>query len=572
MFLLTLVSERHFGLPTEAIVVLGGGQGALWPWLLDTRLCKCSQRRWACLLPVQERGEQRAWVVPGQGGTAPAGPAHCRQRRTGRLRGGRSQVYGSAPLGELPATQDSSAQAGKAERQESADRVCSTREFRWKGLAAFESRRHSSRERPLEVAAETAEEPQLQRDLLKEEVPLAVPKACRRQRAAHRGLEKLLQEFSRQGHTLSQVCREKAAQAQENAALEARLAGMERDLGGLAKQLAEARSEKESLQSSLLEAQRRVSELEVTRSRLEAQVRTATRAQEVILEDVKGLRHELQAVRSLSKQQCEEMVQQLRWAEEQCSKALRGWQSAQEEETRKLQQKMKRRLERQRLEAQAMLEERESFLAELQGQKAAVLAKVRQLQRELNQSRQQLEQLRQQLNEERANGQYIKDKMQAELQEAWRRMKAVEERHKEEMERMYKIQLQYRLAEQKQRDKGSAIEAAAAAASSEEASSPQPEKPSMSSSPHSSQESEKPCLKLLRNVVSVADPEKKYTGWKLIGRGGFGAVYKALEAATGRAVAIKEIDLQHQGCEEALKEILVMREKKNANIVTYLER
>ncbi|XP_054145256.1 uncharacterized protein LOC128945516 [Melozone crissalis] len=159
---------------------------------------------------------------------------------------------------------------------------------RGKEVAAFESRRHSSRERALQVAAETAEEPELARNLLKEEVPLAVPKA-----------------------------------------------------------------------------QQHVSELEITRSRLEAQVRTATRAQEVILEDVKGLRQELQAVRSLSKQQCEEMAQELRWAEEQCCKALRHWQSAQKEEKRKLQQEMKQCLERQRLEAQAMLEERESFLAEL---------------------------------------------------------------------------------------------------------------------------------------------------------------------------------------------------------------
>ncbi|XP_050842925.1 centrosome-associated protein CEP250-like isoform X3 [Serinus canaria] len=325
---------------------------------------------------------------------------------------------------------------------------------------------------------------------------------CHWQRTARRGLEKLLQEFSRQGHTLSQVCREKAAQAQEKAALEARLTAMELDLQGLSEQLAEARSEKESLQSSLLEAQQHVSELESTRSRLEAQVRTATRAKEVILEDVKGLRQELLAVRSLSKQQCEEIAQQLRWAEQQCSKALRRWQSAQEEEKKNLQQKMKRRLERQRLEAQVMLEERESSLAE-----------------------------------------NIKDKMQAELQEAWRMMKAVEERHREEMERMCQIQLQYRLAEQRQMDKGSAIAAAAPAASYEEASSLQPENPSSSSSASSSQQSENPCMKLLRSVMSMADPEKKYTGWKLIARGGFGSVYKALDAATGQAVAIKEIDL-----------------------------
>ncbi|XP_053859276.1 serine/threonine-protein kinase PAK 3-like, partial [Vidua macroura] len=72
-------------------------------------------------------------------------------------------------------------------------------------------------------------------------------------------------------------------------------------------------------------------------------------------------------------------------------------------------------------------------------------------------------------------------------------------------------------------------------------------------------------------VVSVGDPEKKYTGWKPIGSGGFGTVYKAFNAATGRAVAVKQVNLQQQGCEDVLKEILVMKEYKNPNIVTYLE-
>ncbi|RMB94741.1 hypothetical protein DUI87_28854 [Hirundo rustica rustica] len=120
-------------------------------------------------------------------------------------------------------------------------------------------------------------------DLLKEEVPLAGPKVCGPQRPAHQGLEKLLQEFSRQGHMLSQVCREKAALAQENAALGAQLAATERNLQGLSEQLVEARSEKESLQSSLLEAQRHVSGLEVARSHLEGQVDRARRAKEAIL-------------------------------------------------------------------------------------------------------------------------------------------------------------------------------------------------------------------------------------------------------------------------------------------------
>ncbi|XP_059692952.1 serine/threonine-protein kinase PAK 3-like [Haemorhous mexicanus] len=154
---------------------------------------------------------------------------------------------------------------------------------RWKELAAFERKHHSSLERASAVAAQTEEVWQPQKDLLKEELPLAVPKVCRRQRPARRGLEKLLQEFSRQRHTLSQVCREKAVLAQENAALEGRLAATERDLRGLSEQLAEARSEKESLQSSLLEAQQHISELEIARSRVQAQVRAATQAKEAIL-------------------------------------------------------------------------------------------------------------------------------------------------------------------------------------------------------------------------------------------------------------------------------------------------
>ena len=64
---------------------------------------------------------------------------------------------------------------------------------------------------------------------------------CRPQQPAPRVLERLLQELSRQGHTLSQVCRDKALLAQENAALEARLAATERDLRGLSEQLVEAR-------------------------------------------------------------------------------------------------------------------------------------------------------------------------------------------------------------------------------------------------------------------------------------------------------------------------------------------
>ncbi|XP_063268035.1 uncharacterized protein LOC134558282 [Prinia subflava] len=220
---------------------------------------------------------------------------------------------------ELLSSQDSWAQAGEAERQESTDGVRRARDFRWKQLAALERKRHSSLAWGFETSAETEEELQPQRDLLKKEAPLAVPKVCCPQGPSPRGLERLLQEFSRQGDTLSQVCREKTVLAQEKAALEARLADTERKLRGLSKQLVEARSAKESLQSRLQAAQLHISELEMARSRLEGQVCTATQAKEVILE---GLCRELQAVRSLSKQQREEVAQHLRWTEEQYIKAL----------------------------------------------------------------------------------------------------------------------------------------------------------------------------------------------------------------------------------------------------------
>ncbi|TRZ18914.1 hypothetical protein HGM15179_008208 [Zosterops borbonicus] len=148
---------------------------------------------------------------------------------------------GAAPAGGLLASQDSSAQGGDAEQQLSMDRECRAREFRWKQSAALGRRSHSSLETALEMSAERGEESQPPRALLKEDVPLAVPKVCRLQRPARRGLERLLQEFSRQGHTLSRVCREKAALAQEKAALEAQLAAAEQDLRGLSKQLVEAR-------------------------------------------------------------------------------------------------------------------------------------------------------------------------------------------------------------------------------------------------------------------------------------------------------------------------------------------
>ncbi|XP_027560848.1 centrosome-associated protein CEP250-like [Neopelma chrysocephalum] len=163
---------------------------------------------------------------------------------------------------------------------------------------------------------------------------------CHQPQSASRGLEQLLQDFSCQGHALAQVTREKELLVHERAALEARVAALERDLQGLSEQLAEARSAKESVQCSLFEAQQHVSQLEMVRSHLQLQVHTITQAKEVIQGDVKCLRRDLEAQSSLLKREREEVAQQLQWAEQQCSRTLGLWECAHQEEKRKLLQKL----------------------------------------------------------------------------------------------------------------------------------------------------------------------------------------------------------------------------------------
>ncbi|XP_064261348.1 serine/threonine-protein kinase PAK 3-like [Passer domesticus] len=79
-------------------------------------------------------------------------------------------------------------------------------------------------------------------------------------------------------------------------------------------------------------------------------------------------------------------------------------------------------------------------------------------------------------------------------------------------------------------------------------------------------------LKTLRSIVSLGQPVSKYTAFEELGRGGFGAVYKALDTSTGQQVAIKIMSLQEEMSEElAVNEILVLRDNRNPNIVTYLD-
>ncbi|XP_032940491.1 serine/threonine-protein kinase PAK 3-like [Catharus ustulatus] len=126
--------------------------------------------------------------------------------------------------------------------------------------------------------------------------------------------------------------------------------------------------------------------------------------------------------------------------------------------------------------------------------------------------------------------------------------------------------------------------ARAAAAGSEEACSARAGNPSTSSSAtwstssssgsteHLPERTEDEWLAMLRMLVSEGDPEAKYTDLETIGKGGFGTVCTAVDTATGEEVAIKKISLLQESSNElCVKEIQVMRDNKNANLVTYVD-
>uniref|UniRef100_A0A8D8V0A0 non-specific serine/threonine protein kinase n=1 Tax=Cacopsylla melanoneura TaxID=428564 RepID=A0A8D8V0A0_9HEMI len=79
-------------------------------------------------------------------------------------------------------------------------------------------------------------------------------------------------------------------------------------------------------------------------------------------------------------------------------------------------------------------------------------------------------------------------------------------------------------------------------------------------------------IEKLRTIVSVGDPNRKYTKMEKIGQGASGTVFTAIESSTGMEVAIKQMTLAQQPKKELIiNEILVMRENKHQNIVNYLD-
>lgn len=84
--------------------------------------------------------------------------------------------------------------------------------------------------------------------------------------------------------------------------------------------------------------------------------------------------------------------------------------------------------------------------------------------------------------------------------------------------------------------------------------------------------SDEEILSRLRSIVTVGDPNKKYTKMEKIGQGASGTVYTAIETATGHEVAIKQMNLQQQPKKELIiNEIIVMKSNKHPNVVNFLD-
>ncbi|KAF2857705.1 Pkinase-domain-containing protein [Piedraia hortae CBS 480.64] len=76
----------------------------------------------------------------------------------------------------------------------------------------------------------------------------------------------------------------------------------------------------------------------------------------------------------------------------------------------------------------------------------------------------------------------------------------------------------------------------------------------------------------LHQICTPVDPTKKYRNYVKIGQGASGGVYKAYEVATGKCVAIKQMDLARQPKKDLIiNEILVMKESKHKNVVNYMD-
>ncbi|RMB92723.1 hypothetical protein DUI87_30869 [Hirundo rustica rustica] len=86
------------------------------------------------------------------------------------------------------------------------------------------------------------------------------------------------------------------------------------------------------------------------------------------------------------------------------------------------------------------------------------------------------------------------------------------------------------------------------------------------------QEMEDDSLQLLRKIVNMENPQRRYTELENLGSGAFGVVCRAVDTATGGEVAIKKIDLQEVSEKQRIvNEIMIMKRNRSPCLVTYLD-
>ncbi|RMB97181.1 hypothetical protein DUI87_26342 [Hirundo rustica rustica] len=86
------------------------------------------------------------------------------------------------------------------------------------------------------------------------------------------------------------------------------------------------------------------------------------------------------------------------------------------------------------------------------------------------------------------------------------------------------------------------------------------------------QEMEDDPLQLLRQMVSMENPQRKYSILENLGSGAFGVVCRAVDTATGGEVAIKKINVQTLKRKKVtVNEIMVMKRNRNPRVVSYLD-
>ncbi|XP_019406256.1 PREDICTED: centrosome-associated protein CEP250 isoform X2 [Crocodylus porosus] len=307
----------------------------------------------------------------------------------------------------------------------------------------------------------------------RKEIQEKLNQVCHQQELSSTDLEQTRLESSHHREVLTKVSTEKEALLREKVALEVRLGVVERDRQGISEQLAEIRSAKDVLESSLFEAQQLLFQLEVTKGQLEMQLQTVTQAKEVLQGEVKCLHCELEAEKSAMEQDRMNMEQQLSQKQQQYQDTLNLQQTVYEKERNKLIQELEKVREQHNSELKEVLEHsaqekteltnafetklldlrqeaatvqtqkeeeraraennRREVLLEKERERKALLEALLQAQGELTDAYQQLEQLQQKMQEQQGKEQDAMEGLQIELQEVQSRMEAVENRHREEI-------------------------------------------------------------------------------------------------------------------------------------------